>query len=182
MIAPRLHNWHRSKGRDRTEKGLEAAGLVSAAGGTKYRYWTLPARVGDKVGYFWRTSSRTLRLVRRYRLDGGYRTVLKDVACGPEYYHGKLAGVDWPGRAVALLEKRIARAEGDPAPALAPGRLYLGDNGRCFCGALRCAGSSAHFTGRDISGQRVEAIPAQELAAHPTLKCEGCGARPEGAA
>lgn len=36
---------------------------------------------------------------------------------------------------------------------LSPTALYLGDNGRCFCGEH--AGSSAKYTGRDISGQRV---------------------------
>ena len=57
--------------------------------------------------------------------------------------------------------------------------LYLGDNGRCFCGDLHCAGSSAHFTGRDLSGQRVmvvtpaDAIEAATMGA--TLRCESCG-------
>ncbi len=32
----------------------------------------------------------------------------------------------------------------DPKPALAPYSLYLGDNGRCFCGKLECAGMTAH--------------------------------------
>jgi len=43
-----------------------------------------------------------------------------------------------------------------PAPVLEPDTLYFGDNGRCFCG--RHAGASALYTGRDISGQRVEQV------------------------
>ena len=44
----------------------------------------------------------------------------------------------------------------DPEPVLAPDTLYLGDNGRCFCG--RHAGTSAIYSGRDISGQPVERV------------------------
>ncbi len=61
---------------------------------------------------------------------------------------------------------------------LVSGMLYLGDNGRCFCGTLRCAGMSAHFTGRDISGQEVLALTPEVLAADPaaeSVRCEGCG-------
>ena len=36
--------------------------------------------------------------------------------------------------------------------------LYLGDNGRVFCGRLRHAGMTAHFSGRDLSGQKVERL------------------------
>lgn len=53
--------------------------------------------------------------------------------------------------------------------------LYLGDNGRCFCGKLRCAGTSAHFTGRDLSGQKVLRIDAVTAKQHG-LRCEGCKA------
>jgi hypothetical protein len=57
--------------------------------------------------------------------------------------------------------------------------LYLGDNGRCFCGELRCAGSSAHFDGRGISGQPVlevtTQIAAEALAMGARLRCESCG-------
>jgi len=67
-----------------------------------------------------------------------------------------------------------------PTPKLSPTTLYHGDNGRIFCGALRCAGVSSHYTGRDISGQRVEPVgpeAAAEFASYGlTLKCEGCGA------
>lgn len=38
-------------------------------------------------------------------------------------------------------------------PVLKADRLYLGDNGRCFCGEH--AGCSAKYTGRDLSGQEV---------------------------
>jgi len=67
----------------------------------------------------------------------------------------------------------------DPKPVLDDDRLYLGDNGRCFCGRLRCAGSSSHFTGRDISGQEVYPVGAQDVAWAKSkgfvLKCESCG-------
>jgi len=36
---------------------------------------------------------------------------------------------------------------------LKPNTIYLADNGRAICS--KCAGSSALYTGRDISGQRV---------------------------
>jgi len=44
-----------------------------------------------------------------------------------------------------------------PVPVLRPGVIYSGDNGRRVC--LKCAGSSALFTGRDLSGQKVQALP-----------------------
>ena len=55
--------------------------------------------------------------------------------------------------------------------------LYLGDNGRAFCGTLRCAGNSAYHTGRDISGQRVMPLKDSEAFAHE-IRCEGCGMHP----
>jgi hypothetical protein len=59
-------------------------------------------------------------------------------------------------------------------PKLNEKTLYLGDNGRCFCGKLRCAGMTAHFTGRDLSGQRVQAVDAASAAKYG-LRCAGCG-------
>lgn len=63
---------------------------------------------------------------------------------------------------------------------LDPATLYEGDNGRVTCGALRCAGSSAHFTGRTIAGQRVRCVSLEtayafraELGYSP--RCESCG-------
>lgn len=63
---------------------------------------------------------------------------------------------------------------------LDPATLYEGDNGRITCGALRCAGSSAHFTGRTIAGQRVRCVGVAtarafraELGGLP--RCENCG-------
>lgn len=47
-----------------------------------------------------------------------------------------------------------------PKPVLKPGVVYSSDNGRLIC--IHCAGASAKFTGRDISGQRVEAVPVAE--------------------
>ena len=65
-----------------------------------------------------------------------------------------------------------------PKPKLRVDRLYIGDNGRIFCGALRCAGQSAHFTGRTIAGQRVRQMTAADAERFETwglvLKCEGC--------
>lgn len=64
-------------------------------------------------------------------------------------------------------------------PALRPDRLYFGDNGRLFCGELHCAGSSAHFSGYTISGQKVVPLTAAQglfmkgMGCEP--KCEGCG-------
>lgn len=41
---------------------------------------------------------------------------------------------------------------------LADHAIYIGDNGRLCCNALRCAGSTALTTGRDLSGQAVERL------------------------
>jgi hypothetical protein len=65
-------------------------------------------------------------------------------------------------------------------PQLDPNELYLGDNGHVFCGKLHCAGSSAHFTGRCISGQAVDRITAEYLREAWKLykwvpECETCG-------
>jgi hypothetical protein len=57
-----------------------------------------------------------------------------------------------------------------PKSKLKAGRLYLGDNGRCFCGTLRCAGMTAYFTGRDLSGMKVLALAPGS----PAFHCEGC--------
>ena len=62
--------------------------------------------------------------------------------------------------------------------SLRPATLYLGDNGRCFCGA--CAPPNARSTGRDLSGLPVEAVTqtdAQELArlCGRPITCETCG-------
>ena len=73
----------------------------------------------------------------------------------------------------------VAR-ERDPAfvPVLRAGRLYLGDNGRCTCGEH--AGSTARFTGYDLSGLRMLAITpaiAQRWVreCHRLPACETCG-------
>jgi hypothetical protein len=63
----------------------------------------------------------------------------------------------------------------EPKPALDARKLYLGDNGRCFCGKLACAGMTAYFTGRDISGQRVHKLTPLAIR-ESVFKCEGCGA------
>lgn len=61
--------------------------------------------------------------------------------------------------------------------------LYVGDNGRITCGALRCAGATAHGSGmrRDLSGQRLVRVDAHYVDAWRRLtggepQCEACGA------
>ena len=60
---------------------------------------------------------------------------------------------------------------------LQPHTLYLGDNGRCYCGEH--SGTTALYTGRDISGQPVEAITPAVLAEFRAMdfepECEDCG-------
>lgn len=61
--------------------------------------------------------------------------------------------------------------------------IYVGDNGRLLHG--RCSGASAQYTGRDISGQRVQRLSAAELVAlraefgRDRTMCEYCDARAE---
>lgn len=63
-------------------------------------------------------------------------------------------------------------------PKLKPGVIYWSDNGRTIC--LECAGMMAKFTGRDISGQKVMAVPYSETIPYHKefgvpLSCEaGC--------
>lgn len=66
-----------------------------------------------------------------------------------------------------------------PRPVLVPGAVYWADGGRRIC--TRCAGQSALYTGRDLSGQRVERITVEDVRAWPddlgVLRCEsGCTA------
>jgi hypothetical protein len=49
-----------------------------------------------------------------------------------------------------------------PKPKLKPGVIYSADNGRLIC--LDCAGKSALYTKRDISGQLVQAVPPAQTA------------------
>jgi len=66
----------------------------------------------------------------------------------------------------------------EPTPVLRDDELYLGDNGRAFCGRLHHAGMTALYTGRDISGQHVHRVTeddqreAQKMGVE--LACEGC--------
>ena len=65
-----------------------------------------------------------------------------------------------------------------PKKVLAKGAVYWADNGRRICSA--CAGMSALYTGRDISGQKVERATVAdagewERAIRRPLACEkGC--------
>jgi len=65
----------------------------------------------------------------------------------------------------------------NPKRFVREGALYYADNGRVIC--ARCAGMSATFTGRDISGQRIKRVDlrcAQVMAEYMgTARCEeGC--------
>lgn len=62
-------------------------------------------------------------------------------------------------------------------PLLAPGAVYWADNGRRICRA--CAGTSALYTGADLSGQPVERVTLADVREWPdelgALGCErGC--------
>lgn len=46
--------------------------------------------------------------------------------------------------------------------ALKEGAIYFSDNGRTIC--HKCAGMSALYTGRDISGQKVERLTSVDVA------------------
>jgi hypothetical protein len=60
-----------------------------------------------------------------------------------------------------------------PKPVLKDDALYSGDNGRVYHG--RCSGISARYTGRDLSGHKVERITKAEIQADPDLwTCERC--------
>jgi hypothetical protein len=72
----------------------------------------------------------------------------------------------------------VIHATSTPPIALAPGAVFFSDNGRTICRC--CAGQSALYTGRDISGQRVERATLDdarewERALARPLACElGC--------
>ena len=64
-----------------------------------------------------------------------------------------------------------------PEPVLKPGALYWSDNGRLVCRA--CAGFTARYTGRDLSGQKVARVTIGDvqawLAERDEMSCEmGC--------
>lgn len=66
-----------------------------------------------------------------------------------------------------------------PRPVLVPGAVYWADGGRVVC--LRCAGASALYTGRDVSGQKVARVTVEDVRAWPddlgVLRCaSGCTA------
>lgn len=67
----------------------------------------------------------------------------------------------------------------DPKPVLDERHHYFGDNGRLFCGRLKCAGASAYFSGRGISGQPVERVTPADVRHFDSVglvaKCESCG-------
>ena len=60
-----------------------------------------------------------------------------------------------------------------PAIKLKENTIYLGDNGMSIC--HKCAGQSALYSGRDISGQPVMEIPPALGIANGITVCEsGC--------
>lgn len=98
------------------------------------------------------------------------------VVCGPGST-GSDAERTYPHRRHRRGRKSMENMEAK----VAPGRLYVGDNGRIFCGgSTRCAGMTAYFSGRDISGQKVRRLTKADAAelrsAGFTPKCENCGA------
>jgi hypothetical protein len=58
--------------------------------------------------------------------------------------------------------RRVPNSAQTAQPVLDDDTLYMGDNGRVTCG--RHAGCSARYSGRDISGQRVDKIGPAEIA------------------
>lgn len=63
----------------------------------------------------------------------------------------------------------------NPTPVLIEGAVYGSDNGRMICRS--CAGSSALYTGYDLSGMKVERITVAEVAEWLTfdlgpMRCE----------
>lgn len=74
----------------------------------------------------------------------------------------------------------MSRRATAPRGALSPDVLYSGDNGRLHCGAVRCAGHTAHATGRGLGGARVIAIDPDFVAEWIAMvggppECETCG-------
>lgn len=59
--------------------------------------------------------------------------------------------------------------------------LYLGDNGRIYCGG--CSGVTAAFTGCDLSGNPVLKVTQAEIDEAKriglALRCESCGKGPQ---
>ena len=72
-------------------------------------------------------------------------------------------------------------------PILDEDALYMGDNGRIFCGRVTCAGNSAAYAGRTISGHRVRRLSLLDAQAWrdemisvgcshlAEMRCETCG-------
>ena len=62
---------------------------------------------------------------------------------------------------------------------LKPDALYLCDNGACYCG--RHCGTTAQYTGRDISGQKVlrvtGAMMDEAIRTGWAIACETCTAQ-----
>ena len=73
----------------------------------------------------------------------------------------------------------MASRDAAPRPLLRDGALYWANKGCVIC--AKCTGQSALYTGRDISGQKVEGITLEEVRAWPddlvVLRCaSGCKA------
>lgn len=65
----------------------------------------------------------------------------------------------------------------EPKSVVKDDALYFADNGACYCG--KHLGMTARYTGRDLSGQKIERITpkvAEECRAMGfTPACENCG-------
>ena len=86
----------------------------------------------------------------------------------------------WTPSKETKMSTGITRAQRERGmrPVVDDGKLYLGDNGRCLCGAH--LGNSARYTGRDISGQKVEELTIASAREAIRIygwdpECETCG-------
>ena len=65
---------------------------------------------------------------------------------------------------------------------LDPDAIYLGENGRAFCGTH--AGATAAYTGRDLDGRPVHRVTPRDVCDGQeigvTFRCETCGREPQG--
>lgn len=92
----------------------------------------------------------------------------------PDYFASRLV-------AAPSVVRALVRDEPKPFRGWKADAIYFCDNGATSCGA--CLGSSAMYTGRDISGQRIERVTPEDVRQWDALperqqlgplKCEGC--------
>jgi hypothetical protein len=117
-------------------------------------------------------------------VEQGARKAGKDsLDCWAEYDHFRNA---YDASRIANRMDEIRRQGLDKTQAmlddmaiLKAGRIYIGDNGRVMCSHLKCAGQTARYNGKDISGQQVQEVTAADLSIVPgfpdSFTCQ-CGA------